>query len=294
MSSRHQARMYKEAYEMVELSEASTRSRVLLCPERGGIALECRLNGYELFYLDEATFLDPSANIRGGNPVLFPISGPVAGGEYEWEGKPYAMKQHGVARTEAWQVAETSEDGAASATLVLRSSERTRAAFPFDFELRFAYALKDGELTIRQQYRNLSDRAMPMYPGFHPYFATSAKDIPFATDATRYLDYNDGQVKPYEGRLDLGLMQESAALLDARRPEISFPLDSGITVTLAYSEAFKYVVLWSVPGKPFVCVEPWMALSGELDRREELVQVPPGGEIEAVLTLRASHAPGQG
>ncbi|QJC54517.1 aldose epimerase [Paenibacillus albicereus] len=279
---------------MVELSEASTRSRVLLCPERGGIALACRLNGYELFYLDEATFLDPSANIRGGNPVLFPISGPVAGGEYEWEGKRYAMKQHGVARTEAWRIADTSEDGVASVTLSLSSSERTREAFPFDFELRFTYELKEGRLSIRQQYRNLSDRAMPMYPGFHPYFATSAKDLPYATDAKRYLDYNDGQVKPYEGRLDLGPMQESAALLDASRPEISFPLDSGITVTMAYSEAFKYVVLWSVPGKPFVCVEPWMALPGELERREELVQVPPGGETEAFLTLRAAHGSTRG
>ena len=82
MASQYQVSIYKETYQMVELNESSTRSRVLLCPERGGIALQCRLNGYELFYLDEASFLDPQANIRGGNPVLFPISGQLENGRY--------------------------------------------------------------------------------------------------------------------------------------------------------------------------------------------------------------------
>ncbi|SDT00547.1 Galactose mutarotase [Paenibacillaceae bacterium GAS479] len=289
MSSQYQAKVFKETYGMVELVEASTRSSVLLCPERGGIALQCRLNGYELFYLDESTFLDPTANIRGGNPVLFPISGPLENGEYEWEGNRYRMNQHGVARTEAWEIVDTAEKDSASVTLRLRSNERTLEAFPFQFELLFTYTLKDGQLTIDQEYRNLGDRDMPMYPGFHPYFATTRKNIAYGTDASRMLDYNDHAEKPFEGNLDLNNMKESAALLDARKPEISFQLDSGITVTLAYSEAFKYIVLWSVEGKPFVCVEPWMALAGELNRREELVIVPAGEMVPAQLSIRASH-----
>ncbi|WP_353057702.1 aldose epimerase [Paenibacillus pasadenensis] len=291
MSSQYQVKITKEQYQMVELSEASTRSSVLLCPERGGIALQCRLNGYELFYLDEATFLDPSANIRGGNPILFPISGPVEDGEYEWDGRTYRMKQHGVARTEAWEIADTSESNGASVTLRLRSNERTLEAFPFQFELLFTYTLKNGALTIDQEYRNLSDRNMPMYPGFHPYFATNRKNIPYGTDATTYLDYNDHAEKPFHGALDLDGMPESAALLNAVKPEISFPLDSGITVMLSYSDSFKYVVLWSVEGKPFVCVEPWMALGGELNlnRQAELVLVPAGETVPAQLTIQASH-----
>ncbi|KKC48000.1 aldose epimerase [Paenibacillus sp. D9] len=289
MSYQYEVKTYKEKFEMVELTEAATRSRVLICPERGGIALQCRLNGYELFYLDEATFLDPEANIRGGNPVLFPISGQLANGEYEWNGRKYRMRNHGVARTEAWEIAGISDDREASVTLRLRSSERTLEQFPFEFELLFTYTLKNGELSISQQYRNLSDSPMPMYPGFHPYFAADAKNLSYRTDATRYLDYNDGQEKPYEGSLDLGSMKESAALLDAEAPEIAFKPSGNLAVRMRYSGSFRYVVLWSVEDKPFVCVEPWMALNGELNRQEELVLVQPGEPVEAELVIGASH-----
>jgi galactose mutarotase-like enzyme len=288
LSSRYEVKKYKEAFQMVELTEASTRSRVLLCPERGGIALQCRLNGYELFYLDEATFLDPEANIRGGNPVLFPISGQLENGEYEWEGRKYRMRNHGVARTEAWDIAGISDEQGASVALRLRSSERTLEQFPFRFELLFTYTLKNGELSISQQYRNLSESPMPMHPGFHPYFAAETKNIAYRTDASRYLDYNDGEEKPYEGSLDLEDMKESAALLDPSSPEISFQPGGSLEVRMRYSSSFRYVVLWSVKDKPFVCVEPWMALNGELNRRDELVLVQPGEAVEAVLSIGAS------
>lgn len=289
MSINYRVTTYKEQYTMVELVEEHSRSSVTICPERGGIAIQCRLNGYELFYLDKETFLDPEANIRGGNPVLFPISGQLENGKYEWNGTTYTMRNHGVARTEPWEIVETSFDGKASVTLKLRSSAKTKEQFPFDFELLFTYKLRGGELTIEQQYRNLSDSPMPMYPGFHPYFATPTKKIAYETDATRYLDYNDMVEKTYDGALDLEGMKESAALLNPKKPEIAFELSNSVYIRMKYSDLFKYVVLWSVDGKPFVCVEPWMALTGELNRKDELTYVEPGSAVQAEITFSCEH-----
>lgn len=274
-----------DGYPVYELSDSATRSTVRICPERGGIMIGCTLHGRELLYLDRATFLDPQANIRGGNPVLFPICGQLADGQYEWEGRIYRMKNHGVARVLPWDVEATSMDGSASLTLVLRSSDETLASYPFDFELRFTYKLKDGILAIEQQYANQSAREMPMIAGFHPYFAAGGKNLVYDTDATELLDYNDGERKPFDGSLDLGEKVESRALLNAQKREIAFPLDSGGNVRLRYSEEFRYVVLWSVEGKPFICVEPWTALNEAFNRKEDLLYVKPGDALRLDLSF---------
>lgn len=278
----------KDSYDMYKLADAATNSLVTLCPERGGIAVSCRLHGEELFYLDQATLLDPSANIRGGNPVLFPNAGQLIDGQYEWGGRTYVMKNHGVARNRPWRVIETGTEGDSSAfaTLALRSDQSTLEEFPFDFELRFTYRLRDGVLVIEQQYTNLSkDKAMPMVTGFHPYFAVEGKNLSYDTDATKALDYNDGMVKTFGGSYDLAGKVESTALLDLKRREIAFPLREGQKVRMTFSEPFRYVVLWSVEGKPFVCVEPWTALNEALNRREGLLFVQPGDSLKLELAI---------
>lgn len=284
--SSYQISTRNDPYVIYELIESATDSRVQICPERGGIVIGCQLNGEELLYLDRATFVDPKANIRGGIPVLFPICGQLVGGEYEWEGVTYKMRNHGVSRTEAWEVAEQSTDGQAALTVVQRSDATTLAAYPFEFELRFTYRLKDGKLTIAQSYRNLSDRPMPVQAGFHPYFATGDnKKLAYRSDATKLLDYNDNQVKPFDGTFDLNGKVESSALLDAKTPSISFPLRDAGTITLDYSEPFNKVVLWSVEGKPFICVEPWTALNEALNTREGLIMVQPGEALDLDLGI---------
>jgi galactose mutarotase-like enzyme len=133
---------------------------------------------------------------------------------------------------------------------------------------------------------------MPFYAGFHPYFRTASKKLIYGTDASRYLDYNDNVVKPITGgEIDLHGLKESVALLDARSRGITLPGPDGSgRVRLSYSDAFKYVVLWQVDGKPFVCVEPWMALTGELNRQDELFMLPAGEALEARLSIGYERA----
>ncbi|WP_199620434.1 aldose epimerase family protein [Paenibacillus alkalitolerans] len=288
--SNYSVTTYTDNYMIYELAEEHTSSRVCICPERGGIVTSHIAGGKELLYMDKQTFYDPQANIRGGIPVLFPICGQLADGSYEWQGRKYSMKNHGVARISPWEAIGTKQHGEASVTLKLGSDEASREQFPFDFELVFTYTLKNSALHILQEYRNLSDTDMPMYAGFHPYFAADSKNISYETDARLYYDYNDNEQKPFTGSLDLSEMVESAALLGAENREISFRPSSDRVIRMKYSEHFKYVVLWSVPGKPFVCVEPWMALTSELNRKQELVLVKPNETLRAELSVSCDTA----
>lgn len=264
----------EQKFKIYELRDTNTNSWVKVAPERGGIIFSYGVEGEEILYLSEETFYDTDKNVRGGIPILFPISGQLANGMYEWEGKKYSMSNHGFARNASWEVIDINTHNRASLTIRLSSSEQTKISYPFDFEVTFNYILEDGKLTIRQEYMNNGNRTMPMYSGFHPYFKTIEKNISYETDATKYLDYNDGKEKDYTGSIDITNMKEAVVLLDAARNEISFllfPIKKKIK--LKYGEPFKYVMIWSERDKEFICIEPWMTKTDEFNRKEELVMI---------------------
>ncbi|ERI93961.1 aldose 1-epimerase [Clostridiales bacterium oral taxon 876 str. F0540] len=282
----YKVEVFEDKFQMFRLSEVSTNSSVEICTERGGIITSYKVNGEEIFYLDKETFYDEKSNIRGGNPILFPICGQLEQGKYELHGKEYKMKNHGVARTNAWKVIDTNINGEASIKLSLKSTEITKEEFPFDFELIFTYTLKNGKLIIDQEYINNSEETMPIYAGFHPYFKALEKNVSYDTDAENYLDYNDMKIKNYTGSIDLSNMVESAAFIDSKRNNISFKLnDLKRNITLNYGEEFKYIVLWSVKDKEFICVEPWMARNGALNSKEGLQYINPGEKLKTFLSF---------
>ncbi|MEH6995529.1 hypothetical protein V7075_23005 [Neobacillus drentensis] len=138
------------------------------------------------------------------------------------------------------------------------------------------------------EYKNQSDKEMPIYPGFHPYFRTAQKNIANETDAKTYLDYNDMKVKLVSQGLDLTDKKESLVLLDARNKEISFELpEIKKKIHMTYGEEFKYVYLWTEKDQEFICVEPWMAMTNELIRKKELVFVKPNETLKTELTISA-------
>jgi galactose mutarotase-like enzyme len=278
---------FVDKFNMYKLENPDTNTFITVCPERGGIITEFGAKGKNVLYLDKSTFYNVEANIRGGIPILFPICGQLANGQYQLNGTTYQLRNHGLARNNPWSVKSTyTDENSASITLSLSSNTEMEKSFPFAFELVFTYLLKGDKLYINQEYHNHSDVEMPFYAGFHPYFNTSQKTRSYETDATKYIDYNDMQTKTFTGKLNLDPMVESAILLDAKRPEIAFVLPELQTkVHMEYGDEFKYVVLWSVHNKDFVCVEPWMARNDEFNRKQELTSVQPGQALHTKVVI---------
>ncbi|TWD98944.1 galactose mutarotase-like enzyme [Neobacillus bataviensis] len=270
-----------------ELSNETLGSWLRVAPDRGGIITSFGVENDEILFLNKETLYDPKKNIRGGIPILFPISGQLENGEYKWNDKVYKMKNHGVARNQSWEVVDTDlNETKATVTIRLVSNEETMREYPFQFEVIFSYTITKNELSIDQVYRNASDESMPIYAGFHPYFKTSSKDLTYQTDAKTYLDYNTMEVNSINASLDLTNKKESLVLLDSRKKQISFELpELRKNVTMRYGDEFKYIVLWTEAEQEFICVEPWMAMTDELNRKEELVMVEPGKSLHTSLVI---------
>jgi galactose mutarotase-like enzyme len=277
-------------YKTYILTDESSNSQLEVVPERGGIITQWRVNGQEIFYLDEERFTNPELSVRGGNPILFPICGNLPNNTYINNGKQYNLKQHGFARDLAWEVFEQDTNGAATLTLVLKSNEVTKAVYPFDFELAFTYQIKGNTLEIRQTYQNLSSSAMPFSAGFHPYFAVQDKNqLEFEIPSQEYQDQQTKEIHPFNGKfdynrdeIDAGFQQlsaKSATVTDNSRK---------LKLTLEYDEIFSTLVFWTLKGKDFYCLEPWSAPRNAINTGENLTVLEPGASQSAIFRLKAN------
>jgi len=265
-------------------------SYVDICPERGGMVTAFHTNGEDVLFMNEATLFDTSKNVRGGIPVLFPIAGQLTNKSYEWEGVAYSMDNHGLARTRAWKVADQSADSNHSALkITFHSSEDTRESYPFDFEAMLTYTLSDGELTISQTINNLSSESMPVYPGYHPYFKMTDQQLHLKSKAVSYLDYNDHETKPFNGEINMKGLKESVVLLNSGDPQLVFDFNATKKIVISQDPRYRYTVLWVEGNQPFVCVEPWTALTNTLnEKKDDLLMVTPDEPLELSIAIRLS------
>ncbi len=276
-----------DSLETLRLEDEEAGSLVSLAPARGGMVTRFSVRGVPALFLDEATLRDPSKSVRGGIPVLFPIAGKLPGDRYELAGRTFSMKQHGFARNLPWSVLEVSTDDGASVTLGLEASDATRAQYPFNFALRFTYRLRGEVLTVEQRFENRSDAPMPLHPGLHPYFSVpdSAKaGVRLDTDATRGLDNRTGDEVAVTRPIELAGREVDLFLLDHRPRQTVLHRPGMPGVRIGFGAEQALLVVWTLPGRDFVCVEPWRTRPGAL-ADGSAPQVAPGGSESSTLTI---------
>jgi galactose mutarotase-like enzyme len=205
-------------------------------------------------------------------PLLFPCIGRLKDDTLRLDGRRFPMGQHGFARDHAFDLVEQAAD---ACRFRLRDSAATRAIYPFPFRLDVAYAAQDATLDIVFTVTNTGDAALPFSIGAHPAFAwplpgAGAKDMHRLTfekpePGTLHRPNADGLLRPLgafpaEGRtlpLNDALFDGGAlVLLPAASRSVRFgaPDAPGIEVTW---DGFEELGVWTKPGAPFLCIEPW-------------------------------------
>lgn len=261
--------------ETLELRDGGARA--LLAPSRGGMVTRFEVDGRAVLYLDEATLLDEAKNVRGGNPVLFPAPGPSR-----------SMKQHGFARTLPWRVASA---GAREAALELEASDVTRSVYPHAFFVRHRHVLSGPRLSIEQRIENRGEEPMPFAFGFHPYFFVPQADKAAAripSGATRAFDNVAKRDIELRGTIDLRAKEVDLHLYDHGRADAALELPDGRRVVVRAHEAYRRWVIWTLEGRDFVCLEPWTAGAGALDREGEAIVLAPGQGIDLFVSFEVA------
>ncbi len=276
-----------QQYETYILTDQDAKSQLEVVPERGGIITRWSIQDQDILYLDAERFQDASLSVRGGAPILFPICGNLPDNTYTYEGKQYTLKQHGFARDLPWEVTNQVTNNLVSLTLTLQSDDRTRAVYPFDFQLSYTYQLQGNTLEIQQRYTNHSTEPMPFSSGLHPYFVTADKSqLEFEIPASEYQDQITKEVHPFSGTFDLSRDELDLAFRQITGSTASITdRGRGLKIALNYSDFYSTLVFWTVKGKDFYCLEPWSASRNALNTGENLTKLAPGATLEASFRI---------
>jgi galactose mutarotase-like enzyme len=195
------------------------------------------------------------------------------------------MRRHGFARDLPWEVRSQE---ASRVVLALGHSEQTLREFPWRFEARLTVSLVGTALHLSFSAENRDSRPMPLHLGYHPYFHVPQANKAAArveTDASRAWDNRQGATVAFSG-LDLTGPEVDMHLLDHSPQGTTLERGPGLRpVELAWSPSFTTLVVWTLAGRDFVCVEPWTAPGGALQTHQGLLTVAPGSTFSSEFEI---------
>jgi galactose mutarotase-like enzyme len=258
----------------VTLTDGS--SVAVLAPYRGGLVTRFEVAGRAVLFMDDATLADPTKNVRGGVPVLFPTPGKLTNDAWSRDGKSGALKQHGFARNLAWRTISTTAN---TAVIAIESDAATRASYPWDFAVEMTVSVRGAVLRLDHRVTNRGETPMPFGFGFHPYFVVRDADKSGArvsTGATKAFDNVTKTQIAISGPIDLTQKEVDLHLLDHGGTASTLSLPGGHAVDVRGSSDYTHWVVWTLAGRDFVCLEPWTAPGDSMNTGDRVLELAPG------------------
>ena len=244
-------------------------------------------------------------------PLLFPIVGRLKNDTLRHDGKTYPMTQHGFARDLRFDWIERGPD---SCKLMLANSTATSSHYPFAFQVAVAYLATGSDLDVTLEISNIGTETLPASIGAHPAFNWPL--LPGLAKEAYRLVFSQDEIAPIR-RLKNGLMRatpepspvtgktmalsdrlfdDDAVILD--RPasrQVRYTADRGPFIELSW-EGFRELGVWSKPGAPFLCIEPWHGFAspsdfdGEFSEKPGIMHIAPAERRAMTYRIHAGRA----
>lgn len=242
-------------------------------------------------------------------PVLFPNVGKYYGGHFTYNGTDYPMGQHGFARYTEFEQAASGEN---FVTYRLCADEESKKVYPFDFVLEITHRLNGNRLTVEWNVKNTDNKEMYFTIGGHPAFNVNVlPDTDFedyslvfkeGTEKLSYvlLDAESGTAigdKVYELELTdskyalkKDMFDKDALVFDGGQIEwAALALPDGKPYIALESKGFPNFGIWSKPGAPYVCLEPWCGRCDNKGFEGEISEKPGIIALKAGETFKKSY-----
>lgn len=215
------------------------------------------------------------------SPVLFPLVGKYKNGKTTYNGKEYALGQHGFARDSEFTLIEKSES---KISFELISNEETLTKYPFKFRLICSFELKNDTIIVGWNVENTDDKTIHFSIGAHPafYCEKSKTILSMNGENLKYsLVNSDGLYTPEKHNTESSfvlhdhIFDKDALIIESSNvTEVSL-VDNGKKYLTMKFRAPLFGI-WSPTKKnaPFVCIEPWYGrcdgadFNGDITERE--------------------------
>lgn len=255
----------------------------------------------ELIYRSDRFGTDVSSFYEGGGtPLLFPSVGrtwdrresPAVPERYRIANGPedLTMPVHGILPFGSWTLSDAS--GSASRIAVEYTFEYSldvaRRHYPFLVNYRQKFILERNAVTLCARLENVGTTPAPFAVGYHPYFRfySDAVRIQLPCENEIELDRTllvpTGGTTPFDGTLHVSASHECDVAFGGVSGTQATLLDehAGFGIILECDRNVENYVIYSAPGEPFVCVEPWTRGLGAYEQLGD-----PGWEQSAALIM---------
>jgi len=243
-------------------------------------------------------------------PVLFPIVGKLKNDKYNYAGKAYNLSQHGFARDQDFTLISQSED---SISFSLKNNESIKKHYPFDFELRVTYFLRENKLAVKYEVFNTKEEELLFSIGGHPAFNCPMEEGQNRSEYVICLDdAHDVESKELVngaiGEKTRAVLENGQFLVIERdtfdKDAIIFDPNPFRKATLIHRESekeylgvhfqgFPSLGLWSKNEEsPFVCIEPWFGIAdyhlhdGELKNKRGIIKLAKNEHFECQYAIK--------
>ena len=232
----------------------------------GAEIISINKNGKEFIWEGDEKFW------TGHSPVLFPICGGLKDDKFYYVGKEYSLPKHGFAKRREFKIESATKE---KAVYLLCSDEETLKMYPFQFELRIIYTLEVNKVTVEYNVKNLTDGEMYYSIGAHEAYSCPGGIDNFSIKFEKEEEFNSMVL---EGPLVTTDTFEVAKKSDKLKLSVDlFTVDSlifkdlksrkawlvndvtGEGIEISY-EGFDYLLLWTIPGAEYICIEPWCGI----------------------------------
>ncbi len=216
-------------------------------------------------------------------PVLFPVAGGFLDDYYTLDGKTYHMPKHGFAKECLFTVELQSAN---AATFLLT---REHPGFPFPYAFRVRFSLDGNALTVQYITDNPGDKTLYFGLGAHEGYAcpggVERYSVVFDEPETLEASVLAGSQITH----DTDLMLENARTLALKREHFEPDALVFLSVQSRGCElrengggralrvdftGFDSLLLWTKPGAPYLCIEPWCNPPEFTDHDHDITKKP--------------------
>ena len=210
-------------------------------------------------------------------PLLFPICGGLKDDKYIYEGNEYFLGKHGYAKLRTFKVESVQGD---KAVFLLTSDEESRTQYPFDYELRVTYLLDGNSLRVTYDVLNTSNGNMYFSVGAHEGYlcpeGIEEYSVVFDQDENLESYVLDGNllendtlpVPTHEKTLDLKydyFAVDALVFKNVKSRSVTLVHKNSSKKVRVDFEGFPYLLLWTKPAAPYICIEPWCGIQDGVD-----------------------------
>ena len=217
------------------------------------------------------------------SPVLFPIVGTLKNNSYTYNDKYFQLLRHGLARNLNFSLIHAADN---QAIFSLQSSEETKKAYPFEFELQITYTLLDSKLELNYTIINNDKVAIPFSIGAHPAFALPNNFESYSLEFNQQETLNcftlendlvsdnsfEIALENKKLQLDYSIFENDALIFKTVQSRAITILENKKPLLKVAFNDFKNLGIWTKVGASFICIEPWLGYSDAVHATGNLLE----------------------